>query len=110
MATADEVRAALFERIAYHTVSADLTTGLYASQAILLAPNDATAHFARGAAYQALLENDRAIQDYSQAINLAPGFAAAIYLRGSVRKLIGDDKAGDADIARARQIDPTVGK
>jgi tetratricopeptide (TPR) repeat protein len=80
------------------------------SQAILLAPNDATAHFARGAAYQALHENDRAIQDYSQAINLAPRFAAAIYLRGSVRKLIGDDKAGDADIARARQIDPTVGK
>ena len=80
------------------------------NQAIKLAPNDATAFFARGAAYQAQNENDHAIQDYSEAIRLAPRFAAAIYLRGVVKKDGGDVKAGDADIARARQIDPTVGK
>jgi len=80
------------------------------NQAIKLDPNDATAFFARGAAYQAQNENDRAIQDYSQAITLAPRFAAAIYLRGSVKRLMGDVKGGDADIARARQIDPVVGK
>ena len=79
------------------------------NEAVKLAPNDATAFFARGAAYQAENENDRAIQDYSEAIRLAPRFAAAIYLRGSVKKLMGDDKAGDADIARARQIDRAVG-
>ena len=80
------------------------------NQAIKLAPNDPTAFFARGAAYQAQNENDHAIQDYSEAIRLAPRFAAAIYLRGVVKKDGGDVKAGDADIARARQIDPTVGK
>jgi tetratricopeptide (TPR) repeat protein len=80
------------------------------NQAIKLDPNNATAFFARGAAYQAQSENARAIQDYSEAIRLAPRFAAAIYLRGSVKKLMGDVKAGDADIAQARKIDPVVGK
>jgi tetratricopeptide (TPR) repeat protein len=77
--------------------------------AIKLDPDDAIAFFARGAAYQAESENARAIEDYSQAIKLAPRFAAAIYLRGSVKKIMGDDKGGDADIAQARQIDRAVG-
>jgi tetratricopeptide (TPR) repeat protein len=53
------------------------------NQAIQLNPNDATAFFNRGRAYEAKGQYDRAIEDYSQAIRLDPNNANAINNRGN---------------------------
>ena len=50
---------------------------------------------------------DRAIADYNEAVRLAPDSALALYLRGLARQKKGD-KAGIADIAAAKRIDPDV--
>ena len=80
------------------------------NRAIHLDPNDATAFYIRGTAYEAENNNDRAIEDYSQAIRLAPSFAVAFYRRGVLERRMGNTRAGDEDIARARKIDRTLGK
>jgi tetratricopeptide (TPR) repeat protein len=57
-----------------------------------------------GRAYADKGENDRAIQDYDQAIKLDPESANALFLRGVVRRMKGDGRGGDADIAKAKEI------
>ena len=47
-----------------------------------LRPDDATAFLARGNAYYAKGDCDKAIADYDQAIQLKPDFAMAYYNRG----------------------------
>jgi tetratricopeptide (TPR) repeat protein len=64
----------------------------------------------RSRIYQAQSDNDHAILDYGQAIRLAPSFAASLYRRGVLEIQMGDARAGDSDIARARKIDPHIGK
>ncbi len=46
----------------------------------------------------------------SEAIRLNPQYAEAFYNRGNAKKLIGETAEGEADIARARVLDPNVGK
>jgi tetratricopeptide (TPR) repeat protein len=53
-------------------------------------------------------QNDRAMKDYDQAIKLDPAYAKAFYNRGISKRKRGHKAAGDADIAKAKEIDPKV--
>ncbi|HWC63323.1 MAG TPA: tetratricopeptide repeat protein [Rhizomicrobium sp.] len=79
------------------------------SQAIEIDPKDPTAFYIRAVAYEAQKDEAHAIADYGEAIRLAPNFSVALYRRGVLRRAIGD-VGGDADIAKARKIDPRIGK
>lgn len=52
----------------------------------------------------------RAIQDFDEAIRLKPDDAFAFYTRGMIEGEMGNRAAQDADIAKARAIDPNVGQ
>jgi tetratricopeptide (TPR) repeat protein len=75
------------------------------TQAIKLDPNLSDAFYNRGNAYGDKGENDRAITDYDQSIRLNPKFAGAFNNRGLAKRQKGDTVGGDADIARAKQLD-----
>jgi tetratricopeptide (TPR) repeat protein len=62
-----------------------------------------------GRAYADKGDNDRAIQDYDQAIKLDPESADALFLRGTVKRKKGDVEGGDADIAKAKEIQADIG-
>ena len=79
-------------------------------QAIRLNPSDGNAFNNRGSAYAAKGDYDRAIQDYNQGIRLNPSYAKAFYWRGLAKRKAGDTAGGDADIAKAKQLDPKVGQ
>lgn len=74
-------------------------------QAIRLNPGFALALNNRGLAYEDKGNYDRAIQDYDQAIRLNPSLVAAFNNRGMVKRMKGDTAGGDADIAKAKQLD-----
>lgn len=69
----------------------------------------AVVYLNRGIAYAKNSQYDRAIQDYDGAIKLVPNYALAFYHRGLARRAIGDSAGGDADIVKAKQINPNVG-
>ena len=50
----------------------------------------------------------RAIADLDRAVELAPGNAAALYNRGLAKRQTGDTAGADADVAKAREIDPNI--
>jgi len=64
----------------------------------------------RGRAYFAMHDYAHAIADYNRAIQLHPDYADAYYNRAQVKRAEGDAVGGDADNARARQLDPDIGK
>jgi serine/threonine-protein kinase len=55
------------------------------------------------------LNFELAIKDYDQAIKLKPDAAKAYYHRGLAKFGLCDLDGADADIAKAREIDPHVG-
>jgi tetratricopeptide (TPR) repeat protein len=77
------------------------------SEAIRLNPNDAMAFYYRGLANDRKGYFDRAIADYSEAIRLEPTKAFIFCNRGIAKSKINDPSA-NADIAKARQLDPSV--
>lgn len=79
-------------------------------EATRLNPDYGIAFSNRASIYQSRKDYDRAIADYTQAIRVLPRYAAAFYGRGLSRKQAGDDAGGEADIAKARELDPNVGK
>jgi uncharacterized caspase-like protein/lipoprotein NlpI len=79
------------------------------SEAIRLDSTFVDAFWGRGNAYWSKGDFDRAMADFREMINLNPKDARAHYRMGLAKKMRGD-KSGDADIAKARQLDPSVGK
>jgi tetratricopeptide (TPR) repeat protein len=77
------------------------------TEAIRLNPNYAVAFNNRGVAYGKKGDFDRAIADYTEVIRLNPSHALAFFKRGLeyVRK---GDFDGNADIAKARQLDASI--
>jgi tetratricopeptide (TPR) repeat protein len=73
-------------------------------------PQSAIVYDRRGLIWRAKGDNDRAIADYDQAIRLNANYARALYHRGTAKQAKGDAAGGDADIARAKQIDPDIDK
>ena len=53
---------------------------------------------------------DLAIKDYDQAIKLKPDAARAYYHRGLAKFGICDLDGADADIMKARELDPQIGE
>jgi tetratricopeptide (TPR) repeat protein len=80
------------------------------SQAVRLNPSYAEAFSNRGLAHGHQNRLDLAILDFNRAINLNPKLAPAYYMRGLAKQRSGDPAGGNADIARARQIEPNIGK
>jgi len=79
-------------------------------RAIKLDPNDVGAYSNRGFAYYYKGLYDRAIRDENQAIRLAPGDAISYFVRGLAKQKSGDRAGSDADIARAQQLNPNLGR
>jgi Flp pilus assembly protein TadD len=50
----------------------------------------------------------RAVADLDRAVQLAPNDAVVLYNRGLAKRQTGDAAGGDADIARARAMDPNI--
>ncbi len=49
-----------------------------------------------------------AMADFNAALASDPNFALALYWRGTLRKQQGDAAAGDADLAAAAKLDPSL--
>ena len=67
-------------------------------------PNFAAAFIDRGVAYARKGDNNRAIVDYNEAIRLDPKNALAFCNRGRAKLQI-NETSGNADIAKARELD-----
>jgi tetratricopeptide (TPR) repeat protein len=77
------------------------------SEAMRLDPKNALAFDNRGLAYVKKGDYNRAIADYNEAIRLNPNYALAFCNRGRTKLKI-KDTSGNADIAKARQLDTSV--
>src|SRR5512139_3261616 len=77
------------------------------NEAIRLDPKGALAFINRGDAYTNKGDRDRAIADFEEAIRLDPNNALAFCNRGKAKRNI-RDVSGNADIAKARQLDGSV--
>jgi tetratricopeptide (TPR) repeat protein len=77
------------------------------NEAIRLDPKSAHAFRNRGVLYAHKGDNDRAIADFNETIRLDPNNALAFCNRGRAKRNI-NDASGNADIAKARQLDPSV--
>jgi tetratricopeptide (TPR) repeat protein len=64
----------------------------------------------RGAEFGAKGELDRAMKDHDQAIKLDPKNALAFNNRGIAKLKKGDKEGGEADIAKAKQLQPDIGQ
>jgi len=76
------------------------------SKAASTDPNSDT-FYNRGLAYAQKGDYDRAIADYNEAIRLDPKNAVTFCNRGFAKRQI-NDRSANADIAKARQLDPSV--
>jgi Tfp pilus assembly protein PilF len=77
------------------------------NEAIRLDPKSVLAFSQRGVLYVHKGDNGRAIADFNEAIGLDPNNALAFCNRGAAKRNI-NDASGNADIAMARQLDPSV--
>jgi tetratricopeptide (TPR) repeat protein len=77
------------------------------TEAIRLNPKLGTAFSNRGLAYEKKGGYDRAIADFNEAIRLNPNDALSFCRRGRSKLKI-NAQGGDADIARAKQLDAAV--
>ena len=64
----------------------------------------------RGAEFGAKGELDRAMKDHDQALKLDPKNALAFNNRGIAKLKKGDKESGEADIAKAKQLQPGIGE
>ena len=79
------------------------------NHAIKLRPTFWIAFNERGLAHANSLNFELAIKDYDQSIKLHPDNAVAFYRRGLAKFGLCDIDGADADIAKAREMDPNVG-
>jgi tetratricopeptide (TPR) repeat protein len=79
------------------------------SHAIKLRPDNPAPFDGRGLAHANRSNFELAIKDYDQAIKLKPDQAQAFYHRGLAKFGLCDIDGADADIAKARELDPAVG-
>jgi tetratricopeptide (TPR) repeat protein len=77
------------------------------NEAIRLDPKSSLAFRNRGDTYRNKGDNNRAIADYNEAVRLDPNNALAFCRRGRA-KLNTNDPSGNADIAKASQLDASV--
>lgn len=79
------------------------------AQALKLDPKDAEAFYARGTAFAATNDNDRALADFTEAIRLNPHLSAAFYRRAGIYGTKGDSARAIGDYIEATRLDPKFG-
>jgi tetratricopeptide (TPR) repeat protein len=77
-------------------------------QALRLYPDYSNAFGSRGLVLLKLDAFDRAITDYSAVLDKEPKDAYSLYGRGTARIKSGNQASGEADIAAAKAIEPTI--
>jgi len=77
---------------------------------ISLDPDHAYPYELRGTAYLGKSDYADAITDFNKVISLDPNNAAAFYNPGNAKAANGDTGGGAADIAHAKQLQPTIGQ
>jgi len=80
------------------------------NESLRLRPNHASTLFHRAQAYAGKGRYDLTIRDYDQVIGLTPKDADAYYNRSLAKRKTGDVAGANADLARAKQLDPNVDK
>ena len=65
-------------------------------------------YFNRGLHYAKSQHYKEAVADFDQAVQIKPDFANAYFVRGTVKQVMGDTTGGDADIAKAKELDPNI--
>jgi len=73
-------------------------------ESLALRPRVANTLDSRGLVYLKLGKFDRSIEDYDAALKLDPQKAYSLYGRGTAKLKKGDTAAGEADIAKAKEI------
>jgi tetratricopeptide (TPR) repeat protein len=77
----------------------------------VLEPENGEHHYNLGAAYFKKRDYSSAIKNYDKALRLGfEGEALTYDSRGKAKQRLGDRRAGQADMEKARKIDPNVGK
>ena len=80
------------------------------AQALRLDPKRALALYGRAITYSNSAQYELAIADYDAVLRLEPGWAEALYGRGIAKTKKGDAAGGQADIAKATQMDADAAK
>ncbi len=65
-------------------------------------------YYQRGAMYEALGDLPHAMADYNKAIEISPERPFVYISRGTLRKRLGDNNAGDADLKLAKSIEDRI--
>jgi len=78
------------------------------NEALKLTPRAPPTLDSRGFVYFRLGQYDRAVADYDAALAVDQTLAPSFYVRGLAKRRQGDVKGGDADVAEAEKIYPTV--
>ena len=71
-------------------------------------PHNAAYLDSRGFVYFRMGALDKAVSDFNAALEVAPDQAPTLYVRGLIERRRGDAAHGDADVAAAKALDPTV--
>jgi tetratricopeptide (TPR) repeat protein len=79
------------------------------ARALVIDPQNATAHLGRGDAHRAARDFDRAIDAYAQALKLEPHSAVGFNNCGLARSGRGDHDAAIEDFTQALRFDPKLG-
>jgi tetratricopeptide (TPR) repeat protein len=80
------------------------------AQALRLDPKRALALYGRAITYSNSAQYELAIADYDAVLRLEPGWSEALYGRGIAKTKKGDAAGGQADIAKATQMDADAAK
>ena len=103
---ADTLNARCFVRA---RANKDLTAALDdCNEALTLTPRAPPTLDSRGFVYFRLGQYDRAIADYDAALAVDQTLAPSFYVRGLAKRRQGDVKGGDADVAEAQKMYPSV--
>ena len=94
----DAAIAACTRRIAANSSISDQTTR----------HNLAVVYYSRGFLLLEKKETQRALTDFDRSWRTDPSYARALYGRGLAKKRLGDITGGDADIARAKELQPSL--
>jgi tetratricopeptide (TPR) repeat protein len=90
----------------YHLAGQDSKGLLDANRAVVLAPKHPGVIETRAEIYEKLGQREKAIADYRQAFSLDPGMKDA---QDGLKRLGADSAGGEADIAKAKQLNPSGG-
>lgn len=70
--------------------------------------NLAVVYYSRGFLLLEKGENKRALADFDTSWRTDPSYARALYSRGITKKRLGDTASGEADIMRAKELQPSL--